>query len=415
MVKADSNIIKQMNEGMIYSSSLNSIENVINDIFKSEFDNDYVKFHNILKNMYSIDGYAKSDIEYEGKHIEYLAYYSFVNLHKVWAPLCDLLKNGLLDEYLCIADVGCGPGTVSIGVIEFYQTLCVFFPNVKFKIYIDLYDKEQKFLEYAQKLLDNCILHSPSNLRIKYNMHFIDFRDGISLNDNVKYDLIVMSNFLNECIHSVPNIVCKVVEYLDDDGKFIIIEPGSKDSYELLLSVYDDNFSLLQEIFPCNYPQMICDEWKLFRVYWDVLPSLFNKINSNYLPRFVTRNQVPFTYKVFKKRCEESFQNEPDKLICNLRGRIGRRIDIQAKICAPVSKFISSEQEIRIKLCGKTFNKINDCVYLEIDKVFFVSLYGDKKFTGREILNVKNALVTVGKYGNLELYADEKAEIAIAY
>ena len=109
--------------------------------------------------------FIEPEVDYTGKHLSYMLYYFPVNVYKVWKPMSDLLVGNVLKRDLRILDVGTGPGSVPVGIIEFYRRLAASFPEINFSLEFTLLDRQKKFLTLAEKIIGMVHAHVPGNLR----------------------------------------------------------------------------------------------------------------------------------------------------------------------------------------------------------------------------------------------------------
>ena len=64
----------------------------------------------------------KKDLTNYQLHLEeYTLYYLPVNFYKIWRPLTDLLEKNQIRTKCSILELGSGPGTSVLGLIEFYK------------------------------------------------------------------------------------------------------------------------------------------------------------------------------------------------------------------------------------------------------------------------------------------------------
>ena len=121
----------------------------IDDYFKYIPD-DYIDF--IIKDINTM--FCKQlKAEYSKHHLAYLIYYLPANVFKIWKPLLDLQLKNILKPHLRILDVGTGPGSVPIGIIEYYRSLAESFPKISFSLSFSLIDAEEEFLKIANEMI----------------------------------------------------------------------------------------------------------------------------------------------------------------------------------------------------------------------------------------------------------------------
>ena len=106
----------------------------------------------------------KSD--YSRRHFAYLLYYLPANVFKIWKPLLDLQLRNTLKPHMRILDIGTGPASVPLGIIEYYKTLADSYPNMSFTLDFTLIEAEKEFLDIAENILFLAADAAPSNLTI---------------------------------------------------------------------------------------------------------------------------------------------------------------------------------------------------------------------------------------------------------
>ncbi|EOD01164.1 hypothetical protein [Caldisalinibacter kiritimatiensis] len=146
----------------------------------------------VINNLYSI----QQKVDYKNIYLPYLIYYLPINTYKVHRLLSDLILRNLLKKDITLLDVGTGPGSVVIGVIEFYKILAKEYSSINFSIQLSILDAEKKFLKIAENLIKEISKDLPRNLsvNIKEVMN-IKLDNWFTISGN--YDLICTSNVLN--------------------------------------------------------------------------------------------------------------------------------------------------------------------------------------------------------------------------
>lgn len=141
--------------------------------------------------------FLNSGVNYAGKHLSYLLYYFPVNVYKVWKPMTDLLAGNVLKRNLHILDVGTGPGSVPVGIIEFYGRLAESYPGIEFSLDFALLDRQKEFLALAEKTSSMACEHVPRNLCVivrEYLHQQIATETCSRLNKD--FDIFTLSNML---------------------------------------------------------------------------------------------------------------------------------------------------------------------------------------------------------------------------
>jgi len=172
----------------------------------------------------------------------YLAYFLPANLSKIHKPLQELLLHPggslLVKEKLRILDIGAGPGTAMLGILDFFsrreQRPLLEFLAID-QVAHNLKDAEELFRTFRQtKGLEASLKTVQSEI------------ENLSRAPG-HFDIIVLSNVLNELFaHDekknekrtgfLTDILCR---YLAVDGSCIIIEPALRETSRDLLEVRD--------------------------------------------------------------------------------------------------------------------------------------------------------------------------------
>ncbi|WP_445475551.1 small ribosomal subunit Rsm22 family protein [Methanococcoides methylutens] len=177
------------------------------------------------KNAYWKSGKSRN-ISYEKGYsiLAYLAYQFPVYFVQFEHILYSMALDGMLKTRMKILDIGTGPGTVPLSIIDFYKRLDV----AEVAIHsVELYDEnieayESIVPEYAKNKTRLSVAKP-----VKANL--VDLKPE-DIPD--KIDLMVFSNVLNEVkeltIEQKAELVKKLSEKLTDDGNIILIEPADR-------------------------------------------------------------------------------------------------------------------------------------------------------------------------------------------
>jgi len=211
----------------------------------------------------------------------YRAYFLPSNLLKIHKPLKELSlhpQNLLLKEKLSIIDIGTGPGTAMLGLMDFFSRQDKR-PRLEFlavdQVAQNLREAEEMFTAVQQgKALDASLKTVQSTIE---NIHHLTPGD---------FDIIILSNVLNELfVHDEKknekrtDLLTSILRrFLADDGSCIIIEPALRETSRDLLMVRD---SIIEQGFlvysPClregkcpalENPKDWCHE----EIHWEPTP-----------------------------------------------------------------------------------------------------------------------------------------------
>jgi ribosomal protein RSM22 (predicted rRNA methylase) len=252
------------------------------------------------------DDLPASYLSDRGLRDAYLLYFLPANLAKVQLPLRELDRHpsGLLDrERLRVLDLGSGPGTSVLGVLDFFSRRerrpALDFMAVD-QVVENLREAEQLFRRDKASYGGNAHLHT--------------IRSGITARlceGEGTFDIIILSNVLNELFPGEAERISRRVELvgallgrlLAEDGSSIIIEPALRETSRELLMVRD---GLLERSFTVYAPclmQETCPalldpkDWCHEEMPWDA-PETVQEIDRLIGLR---KDALKFSYTVLRK------------------------------------------------------------------------------------------------------------------
>jgi ribosomal protein RSM22 (predicted rRNA methylase) len=186
------------------------------------------------------EGLSAAYLKDRGLREAYGAYFLLPNLVKIQAPLRELAAHpgNLLDkDTLRVLDLGCGPGTAMLGVLEFFAA-----GKKRPRIDFTAVDQVAENLKMAGELV--AAFKSTSEASVKTIRSTIEQAPRLP---ETAFNLIVFSNVLNEIfIRDEARIARRTAlvsdllkRFLADDGSCIIIEPALRETARDLLAVRD--------------------------------------------------------------------------------------------------------------------------------------------------------------------------------
>jgi SAM-dependent methyltransferase len=172
----------------------------------------------------------------------YIEYFLPSNIHKLRVPLQELSlhSSGLLvKEKLRILDVGSGPGTAVLGVMEFFSDKAQK-PELEFTAL----DQVAENLHAAEGLFEK----HRDELNVRASLRTIRSGiEGLERLSGERFDMVILSNVLNELYLNHADKIAKrttallglLGRLLNDDGSCIIIEPALRETSREMLEVRD--------------------------------------------------------------------------------------------------------------------------------------------------------------------------------
>ncbi len=271
----------------------------------------------------------------------YLLYFVPSNLAKIHLPLRELSlhpKGILSKEQLRILDVGSGPGTATLGALDFFSQ-----QGKRPLLQFTAVDQVGENLKDAENLFRSRRDRTGINASLRTIRSEVEKAMDRLAGD--RYDIIVLSNVMNELFHGNEDRIAKRTLFLKNilsrllapEGSCIIIEPALRETSRELLMVRD---GLLEEGFslyaPC-FGNVKCPalanpkDWCHEDVPWDP-PEIVKEIDSRIGLR---KDSFKFSYLVLRK----------DGLsLADIHGGDSFRV---------VSEPLVSKGKIEFYLCGK--------------------------------------------------------------
>lgn len=203
--------------------------------------------------LFSKEAIAAKAVDYAACAPEYALIYLPVNLHKVWQPLIELLRDEmlpLLDEFkysdgahpIRILEMGAGPGTATIGLLSFYAKIAEANPSLEIHLEYLPIEYERAFRPIFEALTAALLSTLPANLHIC--MKPIQISDAFAFLHTCQadsFDLILESNMLNHNEHVESRLLNGLLHDMNRtlvySGKVIAIEPADKETAAFLVQL----------------------------------------------------------------------------------------------------------------------------------------------------------------------------------
>jgi ribosomal protein RSM22 (predicted rRNA methylase) len=247
----------------------------------------------------------------------YAVYFMPSNLVKLY-PILDEIRRDKEGAHfnkksLSLLDLGCGPGTFTIGFLEYLSENCLpdsfDFESVK----LNCMDRSKENLSLAQKIINEYLDHGPLSKNTKWKTSFMEgtITDSSSFealfSKNTLFDIIIAGNVITELQKkNIKPFMGFLEKHLSSDGTAVIIDPGTKTSSKHLLFLRN---ALLSETglnlyAPCpnTYTCPLTDNgknWCHEKVFWEP-PEIINMIDR--ITGFSKEKGLKYSYLVFNKK-----------------------------------------------------------------------------------------------------------------
>ena len=323
-----------------YDESDESIENLFN-LIPNEILTEWI---NVINNLYNNDKEIVKKIDYKGIENIYFLYYFPINIYKIHRLLRDLLQNGLLRANPNILDIGCGPGSATIGLLEFYKIIANVIKNINFKITVNLLDENEEFIKIAKLFIDKYKKTLPSNLDVRLNIIKQQTIDS-KFNIEYLYDYIIISNLLNsfevEKKFDISNFIKKIINSIETDGAILIIEPGDELSCENLKKIRNNILNRYEDInlySPCSNIWGLdfsykCTCFSNGKFKWDK-PFIIKQLNNKGLLK--GSDEISFNYCILRKDGKLKYEiEEYDKnytMLKDIKNNNGQYVNVKGVV-----------------------------------------------------------------------------------
>lgn len=236
----------------------------------------------------------------------YLSYFLPPNLRKIHVPVGELARHpeGLLEkDRLRVLDLGSGPGTALLGVLEFFAEQ-EHRPHLEF-VALDLVAENLKITEdlFASAQSGKALPASLKTIRSSI--------ESAGQHVTGTFDLIIFSNVLNELFIREGRKIekqCVVLEdimtrLLADDGSLIVIEPALRETSRGMLEVRDRLLAEGYRLYaPCffqgNCPALANPrDWCHEDIPWDP-PAVIRELDRL---TGLRKDSLKFSWLVFRK------------------------------------------------------------------------------------------------------------------
>ena len=271
----------------------------------------------------------------------YLAYFFPVNLAKVQELLDELsqaLHWGNRDGVTRVLELGCGPGTGVIGVLDWAASRALL-ENLRLECVA--IDQSQRVLETCRELWDDytaAFASPPCRLQLVHGDLRRDWTGALrQASGDAPYDLVIMQNALSELFVGEPDrierracVVAAALDLLSDKGTVMLIEPALRDSSRELHQVRDQvlKATTCTVYAPCLH-ERLCpalvreDDWCHEERLWNA-PAWIQAIDNEV--GFI-KDALKFSYLLLRKDGQTVVERGPDlyRVVSELRVMKGEK------------------------------------------------------------------------------------------
>ena len=288
-------LLKYLSDNRSSSLTDSELNSLASDII--ELSNLFTKNREILPSQY---------LNNKNLRRAYMMYFLPSNIYKIHLPLKELSLHPqkiLSKKEIKILDLGSGPGTTILGILDFFSK-----------------QKKRPSLEFTA--IDSVV----ENLSIAKDL-FKLFTENVNIDASLKtfkiniekteaipegsYDIIILSNILNELFYKEEKKIAKRVSFLTtiirkflaSDGNCIIIEPALRETTREMLEIRD---SLVKNGFKIYSPCLIDEpcpalsnpkDWCHEDIPW-IPPKIIKEIDKL---TGLRKDSLKFSYLVLRK------------------------------------------------------------------------------------------------------------------
>lgn len=318
----------------------------------------------------------------------YLQYFLPVNLAKI-QRLLNEMPTPELDESFSVLDLGSGPGTGALGVLDWWQQQALPYP-----LSVTAVDSSKAALSQARQLWDRyCQAPTVGAGSLQTYEGDLERRVWVEqIKQRAPFDLIILANCLNELFtgaqDSIKMRTCLVTEALSllaPHGTMLIVEPALRETSRALLHMRD---RLLQEkhctiYSPCLHengcpalanPTDWCHEERA----WEP-PAVIQQIDAEV--GFI-KDALKFSYLLLRKDGKTIVERQSDvfRVVSELRELKGEK---RAWLCNEQGRQEVGRQDRLLSSQNEPFDDWHRGAIVQIEKVVHKERKGKVSSLGR--------------------------------
>jgi len=246
----------------------------------------------------------------------YVLYYLPANLVKLF-PVIDELVHGTLSDFLkknplSFLDLGCGPGTFSLGLLEYLVKKVPCVAGSRHRVSFWAVDRVKENIQAAETLITTYLSSGVVKNAVFGQTRFLQHSVTASyfyekvFPEHLCFDLIVAGNIVNELDQKYfPHIADFLEKHLSPRGAVVLIDPGTQHSSKKLLRLRDiiikktslNLYAPCLQAAPCPL-QETAGGWCHEKLFW-APPEWITRIDE--YTGFTKRKGLKFSYFTFVK------------------------------------------------------------------------------------------------------------------
>jgi RecQ family ATP-dependent DNA helicase len=267
------NLLSPGETGVVSTVIDEEIQNVLKDRYGEDWEETCrVPFIECKQQFKKPGGFRLENYEKDVPYY-YLAYYLPMNIPRIQLSVLYALQRSRTPSILKVLDLGCGPGTASIALIDILslikQTQSLFGANNQSapfeQLELTLLDGSRENLLVANTIIDHVLARLRGCFREKDVIRTSDFQINLDSDDlclNTTYDIIIISNVLNELSdRSRQRVILQASNHLNSEGLLIVLEPATEWKVKAMNLIKQELPADMLYLGPCSITETCSDCW----------------------------------------------------------------------------------------------------------------------------------------------------------